>query len=165
MSRSFCTLSKALSNLAVLSAMVLVLAAAAVVIQLTHKGVGPINLFDLLSLILIFSLGALSVTAAMAVLFETIPGLRGGVGNIAYFFLWCLPLNLSVRPLITGKSLGNLTSMTDYTGITTISGQMQVQLRQLDPEYKGGSGFYICSSHRGTQTFVWTGVKWNPSSS
>jgi hypothetical protein len=51
--------------------------------------------------------------------------------------------------------------MNDYTGITTISGQMQAQLRQLDPEYKGGSGFYIGSSHRG-KTFVWTGVKWNP---
>jgi hypothetical protein len=39
---------------------------------------------------------------------------------------------------------------------------MQAQLRQLDPEYKGGSGFYIGSSKRGTKTFVWTGVKWNP---
>ena len=162
MSRSFYTLSKALSNLAVLSAMVLVLATAAVVIQLTHKGAGPINFFNLLSPLLIFSLGALSVTAALAVLFETFPGLRGGVGNIAYFFLWCFLLNLSVRPLITGKSLGNLASMNDYTGITTISGQMQAQLHQLDPEYKGGSGFYIGSSHRVTKTFVWTGVKWNP---
>jgi putative Mn2+ efflux pump MntP len=62
--RSFYTLSKALSNLAVLSAMVLVLSAAAVVIQLTHKGAGPINFFDLLSPILIFSLGAMSETAA-----------------------------------------------------------------------------------------------------
>jgi hypothetical protein len=162
MSRSFYTLSKVLSNLAVLSAMIMILSAAAIVIQLTHKGTGRINLFDLLSPILIFSLGALSVTAAFAVLFETIPGLRGGVGNIAYFFLWCFLLNLSVKPLLTGKSLSDLTSMRDYTGITTISGQMQAQLRQLDPEYKGGSGFYIGSSKRGTKTFVWTGVKWNP---
>jgi hypothetical protein len=148
MSRSFYTLSKVLSNLAVLSAMIMILSAAAIVIQLTHKGTGRINLFDLLSPILIFSLGALSVTAAFAVLFETIPGLRGGVGNIAYFFLWCFLLNLSVKPLLTGKSLSDLTSMRDYTGITTISGQMQAQLRQLDPEYKGGSGFYIGSSKR-----------------
>jgi putative Mn2+ efflux pump MntP len=161
MSRSFYTLSKALSNLAVLSAMAIVLSVAAVVIQLTHKGAGRINLFDLLSPILIFSVGALSITAALAVLFETIPGLRGGVGNIAYFFLWCFLLNLSVRPLITGQSPSASTSMRDYTGITTISGQMQAQLRQLDPEYKGGSGFYIGSSHRGTKTFVWNGVKWH----
>jgi hypothetical protein len=161
MSRSFYTLSKALSNLAVFSAMIMILSAAAIVIQLTHKGGGRIKLFDLLSPILIFGLSALSVTAAFAVLFETIPGLRGGVGNIAYFFLWCFLLNLSVKPLLTGKSLSDLTSMRDYTGITTISGQMQTQLRQLDPEYKGGSGFYIGSSHRGTKTFLWTGVKWN----
>ena len=56
MSRSFYTLSKALSNLAVLSAMAMILSAAAVVIQLTHKGAGTHNLFDLLSPILIFSL-------------------------------------------------------------------------------------------------------------
>ncbi|MEI9979843.1 MAG: hypothetical protein WDN23_12770 [Edaphobacter sp.] len=161
MSRSFYTLSKALSNLAVLSAMILILAGAAIVIQLTHGGVGRISLFDLLSPILIFGLCAMSVTAAIAVLFETIPGLRGGVGNIAYFFLWCFLLNLSIRPLLTGQSPSVSTSMRDYTGITTISGQMQAQLHQLDPEYKGGSGFYIGSSHRGTKTFVWTGVKWN----
>jgi hypothetical protein len=162
MSRSFYTLSKALSNLAVLSAMVVILSVAAIAIQLTHKGAGRINLFDLLSPILIFGLCAVSVTAAFAVLFETIPGLRGGVGNIAYFFLWCFLLNLSVKPLLTGELPGASTSMRDYTGITTISGQMQAQLRQLDPEYKGGSGFYIGSSKRATQTFVWTGVKWNP---
>jgi hypothetical protein len=161
MSRSFYTLSKAFSNLAVLSAMVLVLAAAAIVIQLTHKGAGPTNLFDLLSPILIFSLSAMSVTAAFAVLFETIPGLRGGVGNIAYFFLWCFLLSSSVKPLLTGETPSLLTSMHDFPGITTISGQMQAQLRHLDPEYKGGSGFYIGSSHRGTKTFLWTGVKWN----
>jgi hypothetical protein len=159
MSRSFYRLSKALSNLAVLSAMILIFSAAAIVIQLTHKGAGRINIFDLLSPILIFSLGAMSVTAAFAVLFETIPGLRGRAGNIAYFFLWCFLLNLSVKPLLTGESLSALTSMRDYTGITTISGQMQAQLRQLDPEHKGGSGFYIGSSKPGTKTFVWTGMK------
>ena len=62
---------------------------------------------------------------------------------------------------MTGESPSASTSMRDYTGITTISGQMQAQLRQLDPEYKGGSGFYIGSSNRGTKTFVWNGVKWS----
>ena len=69
MSRSFYTLSKALSNLAVLATMILILSAAAVVIQLTHKGPGRIDIFNLLSPILIFSLCAMSVTAALAVLF------------------------------------------------------------------------------------------------
>ena len=116
MSRSFYTLSKALSNLAVLSAMIVVLSVAAIVIQLTHRGAGRINLFDLLSPILIFGLCAMSVTAAFAVLFETIPGLRGGVGNIVYFFLWCFLLSLSVKPLITGEAPNILSSMRRFHG-------------------------------------------------
>jgi hypothetical protein len=92
---------KALSNLAVLSAMILILSAAAVVIQLTHRGSNGFNLFDLLAPILIFGICAMSVTAALAVLFETIPGLRGGVGNIAYFFLWTFLFSMSVKSLLT----------------------------------------------------------------
>jgi len=46
----------------------------------------------LLAPILIFDICAMSVAAALAVLFETIPGLRGGVGNIAYF-----PLDFPVQ--------------------------------------------------------------------
>jgi hypothetical protein len=160
-SKRFYTLSKALSNLAVLSAMILILAAAAVVIQLTHKGTNGFNLFDLLAPILIFGLCAMSVAAALAVLFETIPGLRGGLGNIVYFFLWIFMLSMSVKPLLDGAQPGAMTAMRDYVGISTISGQMQVQLRQFDPQYKGGSGFNIGSFHRATKTFLWTGTKWS----
>jgi hypothetical protein len=162
MSKSFYTLSKALSNLAVLSAMILILAAGAVVIQAAHKGAGSVNLFDLLSPILIFSLCAMSVTAALAVLFETIPGLRGGVGNIVYFFLWCFLLSIGVTTLSAGKASGTIASVRDYTGIATISGQMQAQLHQLDPQYKGGTSLSIGSLNRATKTFVWTGLNWSP---
>lgn len=162
MSKSFYTLSKALSNFAVLSAMILVLAAEAIVIQWTHKGAGPVHFFDLLSPVLIFGLCAVSVTAALAVLFETTPGLRGGAGNIAYFFLWCFLLSMSVTPLSSGKPPGTLTSVSDYTGIATISGQMQAQVHQLDPEYKGGSSFRIGSFDRATKTFLWLGLRWTP---
>jgi hypothetical protein len=53
--------------------------------------------------------------------------------------------------------------MQDFTGISIISGQMQSELRQVDPEYKGGSGFSIGSSHPATKTFLWTGTKWSTS--
>jgi hypothetical protein len=161
MSKSFYTLAKALSNFAVLACMILVLAAAALVIQLTHRAAGPIHLFALLSPILVFSLCAMAITAALAVLFETIPGLRGGVGNIAYFFLWCFLISISVTTLESGKPQRPIGSLNDYTGIATISGQMQAQLHQLDPQFKGGSSFTIASSNRAKQTFVWNGLHWS----
>jgi hypothetical protein len=159
LSKSFYTLGKALSNFAVLSVMILILAAEAIVIQWTR---GPVHLFDLLSPVLIFGLCSVSMTAALAVLFETIPGLRGGAGNIVYFFLWCFLLSVSVAPLSSGKPPGNLAIVRDYTGIATITGQMQIQVHQLDPEYKGGAAFSIGSFHPTTKAFLWPGLRWTP---
>jgi hypothetical protein len=85
-SKRFYTLSKALSNLAVLFAMVVILAAVAVIMQLTRSGVNGFNLFDLLTPIFIFGVSAMSVAAALAVFFETIPGLRGGPATLCIFF-------------------------------------------------------------------------------
>ena len=162
MSKSLYTLSKAISNFAVLAAMVLILAAEALVIQWTSKGAAPVHLLDLLSPILIFSLCAVSVTAALAVLFETIPGLRGGAGNIAYFFIWTWLISLSATMLMSGKPPSTLVSLRDFTGIAAVSGQMQTQVRQLDPNYKGGSSFGVGSFAHTTKTFLWQGLKWTP---
>ncbi len=162
LSKSFYALGKAVSNFAVLGAMLLILAAEGIVIQWTHKGMGSIHLFDLLAPVLVFGLCSLSVTAALAVLFETIPGLRGGLGNIVYFFLWCFLLSMSVAPLSSGKSQGVHLSVRDYTGIAAITGQMQAQIRELDPDYKGGAAFKIGSSDRATKIFLWPGLQWTP---
>ena len=162
LSKSFYTLGKALSNFAVLGAMILILAAEAIIIQWTRKEMGPVHFVDLLAPILVFGLSAVSLTAALAVLFETIPGLRGGAGNIAYFFLWCFLLSTSVTPLSSGKPAGSRTFVSDYTGIAAITGQMQAQVHQLDPEYRGGTEFKIGSLDRTTKTFLWPGLKWTP---
>jgi ABC-type Na+ efflux pump permease subunit len=87
-SKSFYTLAKTLSNFVVLAAMIFVLALAALVIQLSQRTGASINVVALVSPVLIFGLSAVAVTAALAVLFESLPVLRGGVGNILYFFLW-----------------------------------------------------------------------------
>jgi hypothetical protein len=162
LSKSLYTLGKALSNFAVLGAMILILATEAIVIQWTRKEMCPVNFFDLLAPVLVFGLCSLSVTAALAVLFETIPGLRGGFGNIVYFFLWCFLLTMSVTPLSSGKSQGIHISLSDYTGIAAITGQMQAQVHQLDPEYQGGAALTIGSLDRATKTFLWPGLQWTP---
>jgi hypothetical protein len=161
MSKRFYTLSKALSNLAVLSAMVAILAVAAVVMQLARGGFNGFSLFDLVTPIFIFGISAMSVAAALAVLFETIPGLRGGLGNVVYFFLWIFLLSMSVTPLLNQKKPNASIALRDFTGISTISGQMQLEVRRLDPEYKGGSSFTIGSLHPTTKTFLWTGTRWS----
>ena len=162
MSGSFYTISKALSNFAVLAAMVMTIAAGALILQWVHRGAGKVDLFALLSPLLLFSLCALSVTSALAVLFETVPWLRGGLGNVLYFFLWCFLVSMSVTALTTGRAPGPLALIEDYTGIASISGQMQSQLRELDPQYKGGSSFSVGPLPGATKTFVWDGLNLRP---
>ena len=162
MSKGFYTLAKAISNFAVLAVMVLILAVAAVVIQVTNGG--SLDLFALMGPILIFGLTALAVTAAIAVLFESLPVLRGGVGNIAYFFLWIFLLVMSANKLDHGPfrepAAGAMPNLTDLTGIGTVMGQMQAQVRLLDPVYQGGSSFGLGNITPTTKFFVWRGLEW-----
>lgn len=161
-SKGFYTLSKALSNFAVLAAMILVLAFAALVIQLFHLTDPHIDLFALLSPVLLFGLSAVAVTAALAVLFESLPVLRGGVGNILYFFLWVFLLAFGSGTLAEGASNGGFHPFADYTGIVSVMSQMQNQVHSLDPQYNGGASFNIGNLNPTTKTFLWTGLTWTP---
>lgn len=161
MSKSFYTLSKSLSNFAVLAAMVLVLAAAALLIQLLNKDDPHLDAFALFSPVLMFGLPAVAVTASLAVLFETLPGLRGGAGNIIYFFVWTALLVLGIGALETNPAGSSIHSFEDYTGIASVMGQMRTHLQQIDPRYRGGSSFTLGSLNQTTKTFLWNGVNWH----
>jgi hypothetical protein len=160
LSKAFYTLGKTLSNFAVLAAMVLVLALGAVVIQVFDRASLGLDLGALLTPILLFGLSAVALSAALAVLFETLPGLKGGVGNVVYFFLWIGLIILGVPSVTPGARASHWAPLADYTGIGTLFGQMQTQLRALDPLYKGGSSFNVGPLHPTTKTFLWNGIDW-----
>ena len=160
--KSFYTLSKSLSNFAVLAAMVLVLALAAPIIQLSQGTDPHIDLFALISPVLLFGLSAVAVTAALAVLFESLPVLRAGVGNIFYFFLWTALLAFGAVTTVKGASNHELHPFTDFTGIVSVLTQMQNQVHSLDPQYNDSANFSIGGLHSTTETFLWTGLHWTP---
>ena len=76
------------SNLMVLASMAGVLAVTALVMQLARGESRAVSLGALLLPYTLFTLPVLVLTAAAAVLVETVPVLRGGLGNIAWFFVW-----------------------------------------------------------------------------
>ena len=78
---------KMVSNLAVLSLMLAVLAAAGIAMQLVSGEDRHIELWKLIAPFVLLAFPAMAVVAAIAVFFETVPFLRGGFGNVAYFFL------------------------------------------------------------------------------
>lgn len=160
LSKPFYTVGKALSNFAVLAAMVLVLTLAAVVIQFAGRVNSGIDLIALLSPVLLLGLSAVALPASLAVLFETVPGLRGGVGNVVYFFLWTALIVLGVPSALPNAKPAGWAPFVDYTGLGTMMGQMQRQLHALDPLYKGGASFNAGPLHATTKTFLWNGIDW-----
>jgi len=150
MSKSLYTLGKALSNFAVLAAMVSVLAAAAVILELVRAEAGGLEPGKLLAPFIWVGLPAMAMTAAVAVLFETLPVLRGGAGNVIYFFAWTTYVGVS-----------GLTGVNDYIGLGFFMRQMGDTLKRIDPSYHGGFAFGHPNA-QAAKTFLWNGVDWTP---
>ncbi|MEQ4301482.1 hypothetical protein ABNF97_08835 [Plantactinospora sp. B6F1] len=87
LSRPGYLLGKFLSNLLVLGSMLGVLAGTAVLMQIARGEDGAVDPVALLLPFGLLALPVLAVTAAVAVLFETVRPLRAGFGNIVWFFL------------------------------------------------------------------------------
>ncbi len=151
MSRVFYTLAKTLSNFAVLALMIAVLAATAPFIQFFRAEDTHYQLGALLAPFLWVGIPAMAVTAAVAVLFETLPVLRGGVGNVIYFFVW-----------VAGFALGNEKGIDDFAGFEVIARSMQAALRKVYPAYKEDFSLSLGDTKLATKRFLWTGVDWTP---
>jgi hypothetical protein len=147
---------KFLSNFAMLGSMVVVLALAAVVMQLFIREDPRLDFFALLNPFVIVALPAMLLTAAVAVLFETLPVLRGGVGNVVWFFVWAF----------LGVALSAVTGIEwlDPLGNMTMAHSMQQGAWAHIPDYKGGFAFTIADKPvEVVQSFRWEGVPWTAS--
>ncbi len=85
--RAIYLIGKWISNFAVLLVLELILAAAAAVMVLL-KGEAALDLGALLMPFLAVGFPFMALIAALAVVFETVPWLRGALGSTLYFFLW-----------------------------------------------------------------------------
>lgn len=148
MRKSFYAVAKTISNFVVLASMVGVLMLAAVVMQYLHAEIHQVSLWDLWSPFLLIALPAMAITAALAVLFETLPLLNGGFGNVAYFFVWTFGLALSVG--IGGS---------DPTGIQLLFGSTRAALNKIDPSHQDSFSLTIGGA-RAVHTFLWNGFEW-----
>ena len=152
MGRSFYTVAKALSNFVVLASMMAVLAGAALLLQITRAEDPHIQFGTLLAPFVWVGLPAMAFTAALPVLFETLPLLRGGVGNVIYFFVWGIVFGVSIDH-----------QMDDVTGFSVLARNMQAVLKGIDPTYKNGISLTLSTNGPPTnKVFLWTGVHWTP---
>jgi hypothetical protein len=147
------TLGKFLSNVAVLMAMVVLLSLAAVAMQLFAGEDPHFSLWQLWSPFLFMALPAMALVAALAVLFETLPMLRGGFGNVLYFFLW--PFSLGMGELTKSQLL-------DPLGLFTVFAGLEPAAQAGIPGYKGGFSLTVDPEPVGVvESFRWEGVPWS----
>jgi len=142
---------KLISNLAVLGSILIVLAFAAVLTQLMGGEASQFDLWALLSPFVFVALPALVFVAGLAVLFEVIPWLRGGFGNLVYFGLWIFLLSWGLE---------KHNPYADFTGFQWVSDKVGDYLRQTQPDYKSGIGLSMGDGDTGLRTFVWPGFDW-----
>ena len=145
------------ANWFILLVMALVLLFSFIVMQMVRGEVQVLHLWEYVKPFLVVTLPSLTVLASFTVFFDVIPGLKGTVGNIIYFFLWMI---LSVVTLATPNLF------MDFFGLDIILENMANSAAQhfnfLDVSEVGGSfGYYPIEGE--IPTFVWEGIHINQS--
>jgi hypothetical protein len=143
-------LGKVLSNLAVFAVMTGVLILAAVGMQLLRGQDLHIRLWPLVSPFLLILLPTMAAVGALAVLFETLPGLRGGLGNAVFFFLWSFALIWSFEH--PGPSV-------DLLGIVLVQDAFGAAARSMGLDYGGGLSIEMVE-FMPAQPIHWEGIVW-----
>ena len=151
LSNSVYTLGNTLCNFMVLSTMIAIVFLTAIGMQLVRGEDLTINLWALMAPFLGLVLPVMFLVSAVAVMFETRPALRGGLGNVAYAFIWIFSLPI-------------LSESIDLFGIKTIMSSMSAAGLANYPEIAHNSfilgygwGFPI---GRTLATFTWQGIQW-----
>jgi hypothetical protein len=154
LSKTTYAFGKFLSNFAVLSSMVAVLAVAALVMQFWAAEDSRIDLWALLSPFLLLALPAIALTAVSALCFEMLPFLRGGFGNVVWFFVWDFGI---AAPVLSGRR------WLDPTGLLSVMNSLGAEASRYVPGYHGGMSFTIdIGQHvQVVQAWRWPGIAWD----
>lgn len=158
LSRPLYMLGKWLSNFAVLALAVLLLLLEGLLMNLV-TGMQDFNLPALAAPLVIIALPAVALIAALAVLFESVRWLRGGLGNIVYFFAFLFAF-------ITSAELSNLGTpghianpYIDFAGWQIIGDSVSRAAQAAYPESAAAFAFSI-TSLPAPKLFLWEGVQW-----
>ena len=161
MSKGFYTVAKFLGNFAVLSAMVAVMGGAALAMQLLRGEDRTLHLWTLFSPLALYALPAMAFVAALAVLFETLPWLRGGFGNVVWFFLWTGLIIVGVGQSVAHGGVATQGGyFRDFSGMPTLMGQMRATLLHVDPHFHNDFSLSL-GGMKPHKQFLWMGVEWD----
>ena len=142
-SKSIYILGKWLSNVSLLIGIMLLMTVVSIGVQLWYGESMQIDPLAILLPQLVYVLPILAVISAAALLFETVPALRGGIGNVGYFFLW------------VG---GIVKAVEDSAGIGVVLEQMRSAVLKFDPHSNGSISVGVNVGKKAMGTFEWQGI-------
>ena len=143
---------KWVSNFSVLIGMVIILAIVSITIQLFAGESKEFDFFALLTPFIFIALPMLALTAALALLFESIGFLQDGFGNLVYFVLFGFIISVAVT---AGKDNPEL----DPVGFDLLQQSMGEAAKSAFPDY--GGEFVLGNTDTPiTGVFHWSGVDW-----
>ena len=151
-------LGKWLGNLAVLATILGVLTLIAPIMQFVRAEDLNLNVVALVAPIWLMGLPALALVSAVAVLFETLPLLRGSVGYLAYMllFIW----------LIIGlfRAPETLEASNDFAGLSHVLVDLRSDLSAAGFSLTDGeTDLYVPTGGREVARFHWDGIAWTVS--
>ena len=134
------------TSVVILISIVLVMLLSSILIQLYYGESYQIDLWALVWPQLVFVLPVLLAIAAIALMFESIKWLKGGLGNIAYFFLW------------VGSIVQSIESV---SGVGALLDHLDKEVAERFPLHQGGTniGVSISDETNEINTFVWQGIE------
>ncbi len=158
-SRPLYMLGKWLSNLAVLSSILVVLTVVALIMQLVRAEDLHLDLWALVAPIWFIGLPPLALVAAISILFECVP-VPSGLGNILFLLMWGASIVFLAGPFI--DSVGQQEPSNDLFGLSRVMSDLRTEMISLglDPSV-GVTDLYQPTGGKETQRFVWEGVGWN----
>jgi hypothetical protein len=157
MSKTLYVMGKVLSNFLVLAVMVVILAISGIIMQVWHAEAPRVDLWKLLGPFLLIVLPAMALVAAVAVLFETIPGLRGSFGNVLYFFVWSVALAVPIS-----ASENNRSSFLDWAGLSVIWSSIRAAAKLPANHFSFSLSIGSRNQAQVGSPFQWNGVQWTP---
>jgi hypothetical protein len=138
--------SKWCTNVFILVSIVLIMLLSIIVVQLYYGESYEINVWALVWPQLIFVLPMLLAIASLAIMFESNKWLKGGVGNVVYFFLWAGSIIQSVESV---------------SGIGALLSQIETEVVERFPLQESSTHIGVSVANEGDtiKTFIWQGIE------
>ena len=151
---------KVLSNLIYLAVITGLILLAAAGMQLVRGELMSINLWNLTAPYLFLTLPVMLLVAAAAVLFETVPFLKHGFGNLVYFFLWVTAIMISLSGVTFGPQGDIQQFVNDPFGVSRVGYSMHQAARSVYPGRALDFGVGYTKLETTVDTFLWSGMDW-----